>query len=198
MRFSFVVVATFALTSTSLGAPLKRNFLSSIGGAISNLKNANATLSGIVGTVVQSVENPQLTAARLEVLKSLSAAGSTLSQIDTQAKATGNSGVSTLVAAAQTGVSSAQKGIDNIGAALVSGNKPSTADQKNVAVGIKGARDAVNQMPAAITTPDATLSSNIASAQGAVQGLQTGGQDVLSASGLSLTDLGLPANFATS
>ena len=37
-------------------------------------------------------------------------------------------------------------------------------------------------MAAAITTPDSTLSSEIASAQTNVQSLQNGGQDVLSAS----------------
>lgn len=53
--------------------------------------------------------------------------------------------------------------------------------QKLVAEGIKGVRDAVNQMPAAITTPDSTLSSQIATAQTNVQSLQAGGQDVLTA-----------------
>jgi len=41
-------------------------------------------------------------------------------------------------------------------------------------------------MPAAITTADATLSSNIAKGQSAVEGLQEGGQGVLSASVCSI------------
>jgi hypothetical protein len=90
------------------------------------------------------------------------------------------------------------------------------SSQKNVAVGIKQARDAVNQMTAAITTANAALSSSIATAQSQVVSLQAGGQGVLSASvsflndflvagattadttcqGVTFADLGLPANFA--
>ena len=53
--------------------------------------------------------------------------------------------------------------------------------QRAVAVGIKDARTGVNQMNAAITTPDATLSSNIADAVQKVGTLQAGGQGVLTA-----------------
>lgn len=66
MRFSQLAVVTFVLTaSTSLAAPVKRSFLSDLQGAandVGNLLNSNATVSGVVGTVVQSIDNPQLTA----------------------------------------------------------------------------------------------------------------------------------------
>ncbi|KAF8583694.1 hypothetical protein K439DRAFT_1634222 [Ramaria rubella] len=205
MRFSCVAIASLALSPFALAAPVRRGLLSDIGNGIKgaatevgNLINSNATLAGVAGTVVQSVENPQLTAARITVLKGLSDMSTDLNQIGTQANATGNTGVATLANTAQTGISSAHVAINNIGEALVSGTKPSIADQKTVAVGIKGARDAVNQMTAAITTPDSTLTSNIATAQSDVTSLQQGGEDVLSADNLTFADLGLPDNFADS
>jgi hypothetical protein len=48
-------------------------------------------------------------------------------------------------------------------------------------VGIKAFRDAVNQMSAAITKPDAALSSSITAAQATAQSLQSGGEGVLTA-----------------
>ena len=144
MHISCIAVATLALTSASscLAAPLKRDFFGAITSAADNLINSNATLSGIVGTVAQSIENPQLTAgacpesialdtcsrgptARLTVINGLSDTQTSLSQIASTASATGNTGVTNLVATGQAGVSSAHQGIDNIGSALVSGSKPS-------------------------------------------------------------------------
>ncbi|KAF8519307.1 hypothetical protein JB92DRAFT_2899526 [Gautieria morchelliformis] len=201
MRFSCAAVSILALASTSYAAPVKRDFLGAIKGAateVGNLINSNATLSGIAGTAVQSIENPQLTAARLTVIKGLSDAQTALTQINSQANATGNTGVTSLVATGQTGVTNAHAALNSIGDALVSGTTPSKDDQKTVAVGIKAVRDAVNQMPAAITTPDSTLSSSITAAQGTMQSLQNGGEGVLSAQGLTFADLGLPDDFATS
>lgn len=62
MRISCVAVVTLALASTSLAAPVKRNLLGNIKAGIAGVINGNATLPGIAGTVVQSIENPQLTA----------------------------------------------------------------------------------------------------------------------------------------
>jgi hypothetical protein len=146
MRFSQLAAVAFVLASTSLAAPLKRSFLGDVKSAASevgSLINSNATASGIAGAVVQSVENPQLTAggcphsiaadirclrdvtARLTVVKGISDTQSSLSQIATSASGTGNSGVSNLVATGQTGLSTAHDAIDRIGEALVSGTKPS-------------------------------------------------------------------------
>jgi len=163
---------------------------------VENVINSNATVSGVAKTIVQSIENPQLTAARIEVLKGLSSTRSALNAIGPQANATDNAGVASLVATAQGGVNTAQDGINRIGDSLVSGQTPATSDQKDVAIGIKQARDAINNMTAAVTTPDDTLSTAITSGQNAVVGLQQGGQGVLSAAGLTFADLGLPDNFA--
>jgi len=202
MRFSYATI--LAVIPLTIAAPLlsnPRGFVDDIKGAateIGNLINSNATLSGVAGAVKQSVENPQLTVARVTVVKGLSDTGAALTQVGTQANATGNNGLTSLVATAQGGVSTAHQAINRIGDALVSGTKPSTDDQKAVAVGIKDTRTAVNQMNAAITTPDSTLSSNIADAVSKVGTLQEGGQGVLAASNLTFADLGLPDDFATS
>jgi len=205
MRFILFTTVLSVLASTALSAPVKRGFLGDIENGIkgaakevSNLANSNATLSGVAGTLVQSIENPKLTAARLTVVKGLSDAQTALSQVSSQAGATGNANVTSLVSTAQSGLDSAHTAVNNIGEALVSGATPAKSDQAATAVGIKQFLDTVNQMSAAITTPDATLSTNIASAQTAANTLQQGGEGVLSASGVSFADLGLPDNFADS
>lgn len=62
----------------------------------------------------------------MTVIKGLSDTQTSLSQIDSQANSTGNSGVSSLVATGQTGVTSAHDAINRIGDALLSGSTPST------------------------------------------------------------------------
>lgn len=60
-------IAILAVIPFSFAAPLlsHRGFVNDIKGAIKtvgNIINSNATLSGVVGVVAQSIENPQLTA----------------------------------------------------------------------------------------------------------------------------------------
>jgi len=195
MRFSLLALATLSCTTLTLAAPLhvlKRSFLSGLENGVSS---AVQGVSGVAKNIAQSVENPKLTAARLEVLGSLGTTQAALSAIGSQASATNNAGVTPLVATAQGGLSAAGAGVGRIGESLVTGQTPSKSDQKDTAIGIKQALDAINNMTAAVTTPDDTLSAAIKSGQSAVAGLQQGGKGVLSASGLTLADLGLPDNF---
>jgi len=203
MRVSYLSI--LAILPISLAAPIhsyakalpaQRDLLSSIADGAAKLINPNATAGGIVGTVKQSIDNPALTGARIEVVKSLGDTGAALGKVSTQAGATGNDGVKQLVTQAQSGLTAATGGVGKIGIALVTGTKPSKDDQKNVAQGIHDAETAIKGMTAAITTPDQTLSSDIAGAVTSVGALKDGGQGVLAASNLTLADLGLPADFA--
>ncbi|KAF8530073.1 hypothetical protein BU17DRAFT_78616 [Hysterangium stoloniferum] len=192
MRVSTIALALFALSPLCLAAPVvQRGFFDNIG-----TKLQNATLGGIAKTIGQSIANPQLTVARITVAKNLGDVSKDLETINSQANANGNTGVTGLVDTARGGITSAQQGVDNIGQSLISGTTPSKTDQKNVAVGIKTARDAINQMAAAITTADSVLSGDISQAQKDATELQQGGQGVLAASGVTLADLGLPDDFA--
>ncbi|KIJ47850.1 hypothetical protein M422DRAFT_248436 [Sphaerobolus stellatus SS14] len=201
MRLSTISVLAISFSSVfavPIASKRSPGFFGDLETGLKNLANSNATVSGVISTIGQSIANPKLTAARLEVVKSLSDTTGALNQISSQATASNNAGIAPLVTQAQQGVKQAQDGVDNIGEALVSGATPSKTDQKSVAVGIKQALLAINAMPAAVTTANSALSSAISSGQSAVASLSQGGQGVLSASGLSLTDLGLPADFATS
>jgi len=212
MRFT-LLLPILSLTSLSLSAPIdlnhihnhehkKRapapNFFSDIGTGIKNLVNSNATASGVLGTIEQSITNPKLTAARIKVVSSLASTSSALTAINSAAQTSGNAGVQSLVTQAQGGLTQAKDGVDRIGVALVTGGTPQKSDQKDTAIGIKQALLAINGMQAATTTPDASLSSAIQKGQTAVQDLSAGGQGVIAASGISFADLGLPDDFATS
>ncbi|KZT34491.1 hypothetical protein SISSUDRAFT_1052736 [Sistotremastrum suecicum HHB10207 ss-3] len=199
MHFS-LSTSTFVLAllfSSALAAPAslvqERGIIDDIKNAAHNLENA--TVSGVVNTLKQSIENPALTEARLEVIKGISQTTSALTAITAQANSTDNLAVASISKQAQQGVNNAQQGIDNIGQALISGNTPSKTDQKNVAQGIKTVQDGVACMPSAITKPDETLNQKIAAGQTALGLLRAGGEGVLSASNLSFGDLGLPDDF---
>jgi hypothetical protein len=58
----------FALSPLCLAAPVKRNFFSAIGNEINNIVHSNATLSGIVSTIGQSISNPALTSGMYPTL----------------------------------------------------------------------------------------------------------------------------------
>ncbi|KAF8592272.1 hypothetical protein K439DRAFT_397036 [Ramaria rubella] len=200
MRVSYLSI--LAILPLSLAVPIHKHprdiggILGDIANGAAKLINPNATAAGIVGTVEQSIENPALTGARIDVVKSLGDTNSALNKVNAQATSTNNAGVQSLVTQAQSGLSAAQSGVGNIATDLLSGTTPSKTDQKNVAVGIHNAETAINGMAGAITTPDQTLSSNIADAVSSVDSLKTGGESVLAASNLTLADLGLPESFA--
>jgi len=193
--FSVLVVVPFSFAAPILS---NRGFFGDAATAVGNLINSNATLSGVAGAVKQSVENPALTIARVQVVKNLAAMQKSIDTMGPEADATGNAGVTSLIANAQQGVSTAHDAINRIGDALVSGTATNKDDQKDVAVGIKDAQTAVNAMSAAITTPDAQLSSDIDTATTNAQKLAADGEEVLSASDLTFADLGLPDDFASS
>jgi len=201
MRVSYISI--LAILPLSLAAPIhhpdktvtERGIGDLLDGA-AKLVNPNATAAGIAGTIKQSIDNPALTGARIDVVKSLGDTNQALSKVSAQASSTGNTGVQTLVTQAQAGLTAAKGGVTKIGTALVSGAKPAAADQKTVAQGIHDADTAIKGMNAAITTPDQTLSSNIADAATSVGSLKAAGNADLAASNLTLADLGLPASFA--
>jgi len=180
MRASYLSI--LALLPLSLAVPIHRS--------------GQRDLGGLIGNIEQTFDNPALTGARLEVVKSLGDTSSALATVNTQAGSTSNAGVQSLVTQAQSGLAAAKGGVGKIGVALVTGSTPSKTDQATVAQGIHDAETAINGMSAAITTPDQTLSSNIASAVSSVGSLKNGGEAVLAASNLTLADLGLPASFA--
>jgi len=189
MFISNSVLSILALSASSLAGPIhSRSLLSEIKGDLQN-----ATIGGVANTIKQTVSNPALTLARVEVVKGLKDTGSAISAIN----ATGNADVAPFVAQGATGLQSAQKGVDNIGQALVSNSAPSSDDQKAVAEGIKAAQDAIQCMSTA-AKGDAKLTAALAQATTAVGGLRAGGEGVLKASNKSFTDLGLPADFDTS
>jgi hypothetical protein len=130
--FPLVILANLAIFSSA--APLKRGFFDDVKNAakgavteIGNLIHSNATLSGVISTVGQSISNPDLTKARIQVIKGLSDTQDALNQIRTQANSTNNADVVTLANTAQTGISQTHSAINKIGDALVSGNKPDSS-----------------------------------------------------------------------
>jgi len=189
MHISSTVLSVLALSASSLAGPVySRSLLSSIKGDLQNLKNA--TIGGVVNTVKQSVSNPALTLARVEVVTGLKNTATALTAIN----ATGNADVAPFVAQSSAGLKAAQGGVNNIGQALISNVAPSANDQKVVAEGIKSAQDAIQCM-STVAKGDANLTATIAQATTAVGGLRAGGESVLKASNKSFTALGLPADF---
>jgi len=180
-----------------------KSALGSIGNAVSSVLQ-NGTVSGIASTVAQSITNPQLTAARVEVVKGLSDVSKAFTTISEQAKATNNSQIVALATKGAGGIGIAQPAIDNIAQALISGQTASTEDQKNVAVGIKQCQDAVQCMVGAgnstaassvMPNPDSQLSSDIEDATTKVGSLRAGGEGVINSEAKGFAALGLPDNF---
>jgi len=186
MHISSTVLSVLALSASSLAGPVySRSLLSQIKG---DLKNA--TIGGVVNTIKQTVSNPALSLARVEVVTGLKNTATALTAVN----ATGNADVAPFVAQGSAGLKAAQGGVNNIGQALISNVAPSANDQKVVAEGIKAAQDAIQCM-STVAKGDANLTATIAQATTAVGGLRAGGEGVLKASNKSFTALGLPADF---
>ena len=66
--------------------------------------------------------------ARQQVVNGLNSTASALNTVSAQANATGNTGVGTLVTAAQSELNAAVSGVANIGAAISSGATPSRTE----------------------------------------------------------------------
>jgi hypothetical protein len=190
-----VSLFTIALAASAFAAPIpKRNILTDIGKAITDLKNNGATFGGVIGAVGDSIKNPGLLISRIEVVKGLNGSAKDLDAIVAQADKTKNTAVSTNAKAAKEGIQAAKDGVSAIGKALFSGAKPQRSDQAKVAAGIKKAEDQVKSLDAATTTKDDTLSKSIASVIKNVALARKGGEGVLKANGLTFEDVGLPAN----
>jgi len=217
MRFPFVAAVTLAMTSTALAAGTQSSALDQLGAALAasragngtltatsftgvlrDLQRVNATFAGMMSVVMALATNSKLTNARVMVHKAEAALQQDICNIVSQANSTGNTAIKALAATAQTGVSAVHHAANSIGQDLVTNNNPSVQDEHDIAVGIKTARDAVQNMNASTPASDPALKSLIANAQQNVQNLQNNAMVVLTTSGRNLSDIGLPDDFATS
>jgi len=153
----------------------------------------NATFGGLASTIAQSVENPGLTADRIQVVTALAAGQTALKNIATQANGQQNNQVLSFAAQGTQGLSSAASAVSRIGQALITGATASIGDQTDVAVGIKQALDAVSCMDAG---GNGDLNNAIQAATGPLKKLESAGEGVIAAQGHSFADLGLPDDFA--
>jgi len=154
----------------------------------------NATLSGVADTIAQSIENPGLTADRVQVVSGLASSQAALTAIATSANVAQNNQVMTFAAQGAQGLTSAASAVSRIGQALITGSKTSTIpDQKAVAVGIKSALDAVSCMDGG---GNQELAGAISAAGSPLQQLEAAGEGVIASQGHSFSDLGLPDDFA--
>jgi len=154
----------------------------------------NATLSGVADTIAQSVENPGLTADRVQVVSGLASSQAALTAIATSANVAQNSQVMSFAAQGAQGLTSAASAVSRIGQALITGSKTSTIpDQKAIAVGIKSALDAVSCMDGG---GNQELAGAISAADSPLKQLEAAGEGVIASQGHSFADLGLPDDFA--
>jgi len=195
---SFILVSSF-IALGSLAAPtqnLARSLFGDVMGALGSLGHdlQNASLSGVANTIAQSVENPGLTADRVEVVAGLASSKAAFTKIATQANTAQNTQVMSFAAQGTQGLTDAASAVGRIGQSLITGATASIEDQKDVAVGIKSALDAVSCMDA---SGNQDLASAISGASGPLNSLKTAGEGVIASQGHSFADLGLPSDFDT-
>jgi len=197
MKTAILLTPFVTLACLAAPAPLvPRSLFGDVMGALSSLGHdlQNATFGGVANTIAQSVENPSLTKDRVEVVAGLASSQKALTDITTQANTAQNSQVMSFAAQGAQGLTTASSAVSRIGQSLITGTTASIGDQKDTAVGIKSALDAISCMDA---QGNQQLASSISAASGPISQLKTAGEGVIASQNHTFSDLGLPDDFDT-